>query len=107
MLRVVVLAPRQAAGSAVELRMFGVPKHEAKIPSCAVPGLDRVNADGAHCTHQRLTRPASQMIATPQLHPKPDSSGTAHRGVILTNGEIDAVAGLCRARGFTLHALCA
>ncbi|MFK5088409.1 MBL fold metallo-hydrolase, partial [Klebsiella pneumoniae] len=40
-----------------------------------------------------------QLIATPQLHPKPGAlRHSPIAGVILTNGEIDAVAGLLSMR---------
>src|SRR3954470_18479513 len=49
-----------------------------------------------------------QIIATPQLHPAPDTlRHSPIAGVILTNGEVDAVAGLLSMREgspFTIYA---
>jgi coenzyme PQQ biosynthesis protein B len=64
-----------------------------------------VSADGKHWYLVNASPDLrQQLIATPQLHP--EAGQLRHSpiaGVILTNGEIDAV----DARGLALHALCA
>jgi pyrroloquinoline quinone biosynthesis protein B len=111
MLRVVVLGA--AAGG-------GVPQWNCGCPVCRSARGDHpelqstqasiaVSGDGAHWFLVNASPDLrQQLIATPQLHPK----GGALRhspisGVILTNGEIDAVAGLLSMREgspFTIHA---
>ena len=102
MLRVVVLGA--AAGG-------GVPQWNCGCPVCLTarsehPELQStqasiaVSADGAHWFLVNASPDLrQQLIATPQLHPK--SGQLRHSpiaGVILTNGEIDAVAGLLSMR---------
>ena len=102
MLRVVVLGA--AAGG-------GVPQWNCGCPVCRSarsehPELQSTQASiaiSADGTHWYLINASpdlrQQLIATPQLHPK---AGTLRHspiaGVILTNGEIDAVAGLLSMR---------
>ncbi len=53
------------------------------------------------------TRPSPQIKGRRQLHPRRGGCGTVDRRVILTNGEVDAVAGLLSLREgspFTIHA---
>jgi pyrroloquinoline quinone biosynthesis protein B len=59
-----------------------------------------VSADGAHWFLVNASPDLrQQLIATPQLHPKPGAlRHSPISGVILTNGEIDAVAGLLSMR---------
>ena len=68
-----------------------------------------VSADGANWFLINASPDLRQQLnATPQLHPKPDAlRHTPIEGVILTNGEVDAVAGLLSMREsqrFSLHA---
>jgi len=111
MLRVVVLGA--AAGG-------GVPQWNCGCPVCRKarsddPELQSTQASiafSADSTHWYLVNASpdlrQQLIATPQLHPQ--SGRLRHSpiaGVILTNGEIDAVAGLLSMREgspFTLYA---
>jgi pyrroloquinoline quinone biosynthesis protein B len=111
MLRVVVLGA--AAGG-------GVPQWNCGCPVCVTardqnPELRRtqasiaVSADGAHWYLVNASPDLrQQIIATPQLHPR--AGRLRHSpiaGVILTNGEVDAVAGLLSMREgspFTLYA---
>src|SRR6516164_6930761 len=111
MLRIVVLGA--AAGG-------GVPQWNCGCEVCrtarsAPSGLARTQASIAFSNdghHWYLVNASpdlrQQLIATPQLHPK--SGALRHSpiaGVILTNGEIDAVAGLLSMREgspFTIHA---
>jgi pyrroloquinoline quinone biosynthesis protein B len=111
MLRVVVLGA--GAGG-------GVPQWNCGCPVCLMarteqPGLQRsqasiaISADGDHWFLVNASPDLrQQLIATPQLHPargKLRHSPVA--GVILTNGEIDAIAGLLSMREgwpFTIYA---
>lgn len=111
MLRVVVLGA--AAGG-------GVPQWNCGCAGCRAartrPGeLQRTQASvafSADGTHWFLINASpdlrQQLNATPQLHPKPDAlRHTPIAGVILTNGEVDAVAGLLSMREgspFTIYA---
>jgi pyrroloquinoline quinone biosynthesis protein B len=111
MLRVVVLGA--AAGG-------GVPQWNCGCPVCRMarterPELQRtqasiaISADGDHWFLINASPDLrQQLIATPQLHP---ASGKLRHspisGVILTNGEIDAIAGLLSMREgwpFTIYA---
>src|SRR3954467_413445 len=111
MLRIVVLGA--AAGG-------GVPQWNCGCPVCRKartehPELQRTQASiaiSADGTHWFLINASpdlrQQIIATPKLHPK--AAQLRHSpiaGVILTNGEVDAVAGLLSMREgspFTLYA---
>ncbi|NVN85461.1 MAG: pyrroloquinoline quinone biosynthesis protein PqqB [Rhodopseudomonas sp.] len=111
MLRVVVLGA--AAGG-------GVPQWNCGCPVCQTARLDDPNlrstqasiAISADSEHWFLINASpdlrQQLIATPQLHPK--SGQLRHSpiaGVILTNSEVDAVAGLLSMREgwpFTIYA---
>jgi pyrroloquinoline quinone biosynthesis protein B len=110
MLRVIVLGA--AAGG-------GVPQWNCGCPVCraafADPELRRtqasvaISADGAHWFLINAAPDLrQQIIATPQLHPR--AGALRHSpiaGVILTNGEVDAVAGLLSMREgspFTIYA---
>ncbi|MBR1151888.1 pyrroloquinoline quinone biosynthesis protein PqqB [Bradyrhizobium sp. JYMT SZCCT0428] len=111
MLRVVVLGA--AAGG-------GVPQWNCGCPVCRTarnehPELQStqasiaVSADGAHWFLINASPDLRQQLtATPQLHPKAGQlRHSPIAGVILTNGEIDAVAGLLSMREgspFTLYA---
>jgi pyrroloquinoline quinone biosynthesis protein B len=111
MLRVVVLGA--AAGG-------GVPQWNCGCPVCRKARTDHpelqstqasigISADGDHWFLVNASPDLrQQLIATPQLHPR---AGTLRHspiaGVILTNGEIDAVAGLLSMREgspFTIYA---
>jgi len=102
MLRVVVLGA--AAGG-------GVPQWNCGCEVCRAarngqPSLQSTqasvafSADGAHWYLINASPDLrQQLIATPQLHPKPGAlRHSPIAGVILTNGEIDAVAGLLSMR---------
>jgi pyrroloquinoline quinone biosynthesis protein B len=102
MLRVVVLGA--AAGG-------GVPQWNCGCPVCQAarneyPELQStqasiaVSADGEHWFLVNASPDLrQQLINTPQLHPKPGAlRHSPIAGVILTNGEIDAVAGLLSMR---------
>lgn len=102
MLRVVVLGA--AAGG-------GVPQWNCGCEGCRAARangheLQRTqasvafSADGAHWFLINASPDLrQQVIATPQLHPKPGAlRHTPIAGVILTNGEVDAVAGLLSMR---------
>jgi pyrroloquinoline quinone biosynthesis protein B len=110
MLRVVVLGA--AAGG-------GVPQWNCGCPVCLKARTDpelqstqasiAISADGEHWFLVNASPDLrQQLIATPQLHPK--GSKLRHSpiaGVILTNGEVDAVAGLLSMREgwpFTIYA---
>src|SRR4051812_47488366 len=111
MLRVVVLGA--AAGG-------GVPQWNCGCPVCRTarnehPELQStqasiaISADGAHWFLINASPDLrQQLIATPQLHPKAGQlRHSPIAGVILTNGEVDAVAGLLSMREgspFTLYA---
>jgi pyrroloquinoline quinone biosynthesis protein B len=111
MLRVVVLGA--AAGG-------GVPQWNCGCPVCRAarsehPELQStqasiaISADGQHWFLINASPDLrQQLIATPQLHPKPGKlRHSPVAGVILTNGEIDAVAGLLSMREgspFTIYA---
>jgi len=112
MLRVVVLGA--AAGG-------GVPQWNCGCAVCVAARTDHpelrstqasiaISADGDHWFLINASPDLrQQLIATPQLHPK-DDGRLRHSpicGVILTNGEIDAVAGLLSMREgspFTIYA---
>src|SRR4051812_49084315 len=102
MLRIVVLGA--AAGG-------GVPQWNCGCPVCRAarserPELQSTQASiavSADATHWLLINASpdlrQQVIATPQLHPKPGSlRHSPIAGVILTNSEVDAVAGLLSMR---------
>jgi pyrroloquinoline quinone biosynthesis protein B len=102
MLRVVVLGA--AAGG-------GIPQWNCGCPVCQAarneyPELRStqasiaISADGEHWFLVNASPDLrQQLIATPQLHPKPGAlRHSPIAGVILTNGEIDAVAGLLSMR---------
>jgi pyrroloquinoline quinone biosynthesis protein B len=111
MLRVVVLGA--AAGG-------GVPQWNCGCPVCRAARTDHpelqstqasiaISADGKHWFLINASPDLrQQLIATPQLHPK--AGALRHSpiaGVLLTNGEIDAVAGLLSMREgspFTIYA---
>jgi pyrroloquinoline quinone biosynthesis protein B len=111
MLRVVVLGA--AAGG-------GVPQWNCGCPICRKARSENrelqrtqasiaVSADGEHWYLVNASPDLrQQLIATPQLHPKAgELRHSPVAGVILTNGEIDAVAGLLSMREgspFTLYA---
>jgi len=111
MLRIVVLGA--AAGG-------GVPQWNCGCPVCRAARIEQpelqstqasiaISADGAHWFLINASPDLrQQLIATPQLHPR--AGALRHSpiaGVILTNGEIDAVAGLLSMREgspFTIYA---
>src|SRR5690349_16362021 len=111
MLRIVVLGA--AAGG-------GVPQWNCGCPVCRAARTEHpelqstqasiaVSADGAHWFLVNASPDLRQQLtATPQLHPR--AGALRHSpvaGVILTNGEIDAVAGLLSMREgspFTIYA---
>ncbi len=111
MLRLVVLGA--AAGG-------GIPQWNCGCQVCLKARSDRpelrstqasiaVSADGAHWYLINASPDLrQQVIATPQLHPKAGQlRHSPIAGVILTNGEVDAVAGLLSMREgspFTLYA---
>ena len=111
MLRVVVLGA--AAGG-------GVPQWNCGCPVCQEARSERpelrrtqasiaISADGDHWFLINASPDLrQQVIATPQLHPKAGMlRHTPIAGVILTNGEVDAVAGLLSMREsspFTIYA---
>src|SRR5450755_2172030 len=111
MLRVVVLGA--AAGG-------GVPQWNCGCPVCRTARTEHpelsstqasiaVSADGDHWFLVNASPDLrQQLIATPQLHPKAGKlRHSPISGVILTNGEIDAVAGLLSMREgspFTIYA---
>jgi len=111
MLRVVVLGA--AAGG-------GVPQWNCGCPVCRAAREDHpelrstqasiaISADGEHWFLVNASPDLrQQLIATPQLHPRsPHLRHSPIAGVVLTNGEIDAVAGLLSLREgwpFTIYA---
>src|SRR4051812_45131610 len=111
MLRIVVLGA--AAGG-------GVPQWNCGCPVCRAARSERPElrstqasiAVSADATHWFLINASpdlrQQVTATPQLHPKPDNlRHSPIAGVILTNSEVDAVAGLLSMREgspFTVYA---
>src|SRR4030081_286298 len=111
MLRVVVLGA--AAGG-------GVPEWNCGCPVCLKARTDHpelrstqasiaISADGEHWFLINASPDLrQQVIATPQLHPKAgELRHSPISGVILTNGEVDAVAGLLSMREgwpFTVYA---
>jgi pyrroloquinoline quinone biosynthesis protein B len=111
MLRVVVLGA--AAGG-------GVPQWNCGCPVCLAARTEHyglqstqasiaISADGDHWFLINASPDLrQQLIATPQLHPAPGKlRHSPIAGVILTNGEIDAVAGLLSMREgwpFTIYA---
>src|SRR4051812_12233735 len=102
MLRVVVLGA--AAGGGVPQWKCGCPgcrkarttDTELRSTQCSIA----VSADGAHWFLVNASPDLrQQLIATPQLHPRDGKlRHSPIAGVILTNGEIDAVAGLLSMR---------
>src|ERR1700722_5790901 len=111
MLRVVILGA--AAGG-------GVPQWNCGCPVCRMARTERpelrstqasiaVSADGNHWFLINASPDLRQQLtATPQLHPRDGQlRHSPVTGVILTNGEIDAVAGLLSMREgspFTIYA---
>jgi len=110
MLRIVVLGA--AAGG-------GVPQWNCACRVCRAarsdPGLQRTQASiavSADASHWFLINASpdlrQQLVGTPQLHPRPGSlRHSPVAGVILTNSEVDAVAGLLSMREgspFTIYA---
>src|ERR1700676_4442766 len=111
MLRVVVLGA--AAGG-------GVPQWNCGCPVCRIARTEHpelqstqasiaISADGDHWFLINASPDLrQQLIATPQLHPKAGKlRHSPISGVILTNGEIDAVAGLLSMRegsAYTIYA---
>ncbi|AVT76003.1 pyrroloquinoline quinone biosynthesis protein B [Rhodopseudomonas palustris] len=110
MLRVIVLGA--AAGG-------GVPQWNCGCPVCRAAFADperrrtqasvAISADGAHWFLINAAPDLrQQIIATPQLHPWPGAlRHSPIAGVILTNGEVDAVTGLLSMREgspFTIYA---
>ncbi|MCA8879412.1 MAG: pyrroloquinoline quinone biosynthesis protein PqqB [Rhodobacteraceae bacterium] len=101
MLKIVVLGG--AAGG-------GVPQWNCACPTCKAAWSDpalqdgqtsiAVSADGAHWFLVNASPDIrQQIIATPDLHPRPGAlRHSPIAGVILTNGEVDAVAGLLSLR---------
>src|SRR6201995_2627375 len=111
MLRVVVLGA--AAGGGVPQWNCGCAvcrKARSEHPELqSTQASISVSADGEHWFLINASPdPRQQLTATPQLHPKPGAlRHSPIAGVILTNGEIDAVAGLLSMREgspFTLYA---
>ena len=111
MLRVVVLGA--AAGGGVPQWNCGCPvcrKARSEHPELrSTQASIAVSADGAHWFLINASPDLrQQLIATPQLHPKAGQlRHSPIAGVILTNGEVDAVAGLLSMREgspFTLYA---
>src|SRR5438552_8780293 len=111
MLRVVVLGA--AAGGGVPLWNCGCPgcrKARSVYPDLrSTQASIAVSADGAHWYLINASPDLrQQLIATPQLHPKAGQlRHSPIAGVILTNSEIDAVAGLLSMREgspFTIYA---
>ncbi len=111
MLRVVVLGA--AAGG-------GIPQWNCGCPVCRMARVDQPELRSTQCSlalsadgdHWFLINASpdlrQQLIATPQLHPKPGQlRHSPIAGVILCNGEVDAVAGLLSMREgspFTIYA---
>src|SRR5436189_3512909 len=111
MLRVVVLGA--AAGGGVPQWNCGCPvcrKARSENPELrSTQASIAVSADGAHWYLINASPDLrQQLIATPQLHPKAGQlRHSPIAGVILTNGEIDAVTGLLSMREgwpFTIYA---
>jgi pyrroloquinoline quinone biosynthesis protein B len=110
MLRVVILGaaagggvPQWNCGCAVCVQARSYPKLQSTQASIAV------SADGEHWLLVNASPDLRQQLtACPQLHPKPGRlRHSPITGVILTNGEIDAVAGLLSMREgspFTIYA---
>src|ERR1700748_3693112 len=102
MLRVVVLGA--AAGGGVPQWNCGCEvcrKARSEYPELqSTQASIAVSADGEHWFLVNASPDLrQQLIATPQLHPKPGAlRHSPIAGVILTNGEIDAVAGLLSMR---------
>jgi pyrroloquinoline quinone biosynthesis protein B len=111
MLNVVVLGA--AAGG-------GIPQWNCGCANCVASRADHIELRSTQCsiavsadgTHWFMINASpdlrQQLIATPQLHPKPGAlRHSPIAGVILTNGEVDAVAGLLSMREgspFTIYA---
>jgi pyrroloquinoline quinone biosynthesis protein B len=111
MLRVVVLGA--AAGGGVPQWNCGCPvcrKARGEQPELrSTQASIAISADGDHWFLINASPDLrQQLIATPKLHPKPGSlRHSPIAGVILTNGEVDAVAGLLSMREgspFTIYA---
>jgi pyrroloquinoline quinone biosynthesis protein B len=111
MLRVVILGA--AAGGGVPQWNCGCPvcrKARSENPELrSTQASIAVSADGEHWYLVNASPDLrQQLIATPQLHPKAgELRHSPVSGVILTNGEVDAVAGLLSMREgspFTLYA---
>jgi len=109
--RVVVLGA--AAGGGVPQWNYGCPvcrKARTTDPELqSTQASIAVSADGEHWFLVNASPDLrQQLIATPQLHPRPGQlRHSPIAGVILTNGEIDAVAGLLSMREgspFTVYA---
>ncbi len=110
MLRVIVLGaaagggvPQWNCGCAVCRAAFADPELRRTQASVAI------SADGAHWFLINAAPDLrQQIIATPQLHPRPGAlRHSPIAGVILTNGEVDAVTGLLSMREgspFTIYA---
>jgi pyrroloquinoline quinone biosynthesis protein B len=111
MLRVVVLGA--AAGGGVPQWNCGCPVCQAARHDCpelqSTQASIAVSADGEHWFLINASPDLrQQLIATPQLHPRtPHLRHSPIAGVILTNSEVDAVAGLLSLREgspFTIYA---
>src|SRR6187549_2776476 len=111
MLRVVVLGA--AAGGGIPQWNCGCPvclKARSDLPELrSTQASIAVSADGAHWYLINASPDLrQQLIATPQLHPRQGQlRHSPIAGVILTNSEVDAVAGLLSMREgspFTLYA---
>jgi pyrroloquinoline quinone biosynthesis protein B len=110
MLRVIVLGA--AAGGGVPQWNCGCPVCRAAFADpelCRTQASVAISADGAHWFLINASPDLrQQIIATPQLHPRPGAlRHSPIAGVILTNGEVDAVAGLLSMREgspFTIYA---
>src|ERR1700742_3489496 len=102
MLRVVVLGA--AAGGGVPQWNCGCAvcraARDGQLELRSTQASIAFSADGAHWFLVNASPDLrQQLIATPQLHPKPGAlRHSPIAGVILTNGEIDAVAGLLSMR---------
>jgi pyrroloquinoline quinone biosynthesis protein B len=108
MLRIVVLGA--AAGGGVPQWNCGCPVcHAARTGLQSTQASIAISADGEHWFLINASPDLrQQLIAAPQLHPKPGQlRHSPISGVILTNSEVDAVAGLLSMREgspFTIYA---
>ena len=90
--------------------MSGMPDRAKRTPELqSTQASIAVSADGAHWFLINASPDLrQQLIATPQLHPQAGKlRHSPIAGVILTNGEVDAVAGLLSMREgspFTIYA---